>query len=317
MRGKLNILVLIVIVVVLAMFGSSGYLLFRGIAKFSSSEKKAGRLFKEIVRYHDKSNPFPIPPNVGRKRENAEKLETWYNELTDELRKGEVGAVERSPSKFMSLLTKTRDVLMAKAEKSEVTLSGKEDFAFGFSEYLAEGSTLPELPVVPNLSRELVVIYEVCKALIEAKAMSIEAVQRGEPSARRRPTRPRPGHAQPKVDRVKPLEHPLYAKRKFTFVFTCKERTLLQVLNAISQHKIYMEISSVEMMRNAPDVLEAAKPEKTADEAPTAPVATVLIGPEARPEARVVSGPKIETPMRVTIELHVYRFKGEASDEKS
>jgi hypothetical protein len=330
MRGKLNILVLAVMVVVLAMFGTSGFLLFQGIAKFSASEKKARKLLREITRYYEKSNPFPVPPNVERKQENAEKLETWYSQLTDELRKGEVGAVEGSPSKFMSLLTKTRNVLVAKAKKSDIKLAGSDEFAFGFGEYLAEKSNLPDKPAVPDLSRDLVVIYEISKALMEAKATSIEDIRRGDPPAKRkRPkpgSRPRPKPGKPKpgelTDTEKPEKLSLYTKRKFTFVFTCRERALLQVLNAVSKHKMYMEISSVELKRTAPDVVEPAKVEKLSSEetaagVSAAPTASLLTGPQARPDARIVSGPGVETPMRVSLEIHVYRFGREATDEKS
>lgn len=333
MRGRLNILVLIVIVVVLAMFGASGFLLFRGIAEFSSSEKKAGRLFKEIARYHDKSNPFPVPPNVEKKQDNVKKLETWYDQLTGDLRKGEVGAVEGSPSKFMSLLIKIQNVLMAKAEKADIKLAGSDDFPFGFGEYLAESSSLPEKPAVPNLSRELVVVYEVSKALMDAKVTSIDDIRRGDAPVKRRRPRPgpnRPGKQKPgipkpdedSVDEEDPENRPLCTRTKFTFVFTCKERALLQVLNAVSEHKMYMEISSVELERTAPDVIEPVKVDKPTSEggaavASASPASSLFTGPQARPDARIVSGPGLEAPMRVTLEIHVYRFEREETDEKS
>jgi len=329
MKGKVNILVLAMAIVAFAMFGASGFLLYRGISKFSASEKKAGRLLKEITRYYNRSKPFPIPPNVEKKQENADKLDEWYEGLTEAFRKGEVSAVERSPSKFIRLLTTTQNALDAKAEdiardehRNRPIVKG---FSFGFDEYLAEGSMLPKPDIVPDLSRDLVVVYEVCRILMNNNAASIDAIYRGDPpKERRKPRRPRPGQQQkPQPDdsvAEKREEDQLYSMRKFTFEFSCKEHTLLEVLNAISRNRIYMEVSSVELSRSAADIIEPQKPGRDEEESAAEsdkPDISLLIGPQARHEARMMSGPGVETPMRVSIEIHVYRFRREAADEES
>ena len=57
MRSRLNIIVLISVVVLIGLMGASGFMLFQGISKYNSAEKRASKLFGSLSRYYE-ANPL-------------------------------------------------------------------------------------------------------------------------------------------------------------------------------------------------------------------------------------------------------------------
>jgi hypothetical protein len=177
MKSKGNIVVLLAMAVLVLMFAAAGVLLFRGISRFNTAEKMADRLYRKLEAYYSR-NPFPSEINVATVRDNAEKLNTWSDALLAELRRNDIEVEERSPSRFMAFLGKTRNKLLALAEAQGVGLHG--DFGFGFDKYLADGSELPPPAMVPDLMRQLLSVESVTRILMMNRVDSIDVIQREE-----------------------------------------------------------------------------------------------------------------------------------------
>lgn len=101
----------------------------------------------------------------------------------------------------------------------------------------------------------------------------------------------------------------LLAKLHFIFEFKAKESSVLNILDRLAAHKMFVVVSSLQFEKMGMDVKKHKKPidrdrEKLTEEAR---------GPEEIPSRleRLLSGPALEKPMNVTIEMDVYRFKGE------
>jgi hypothetical protein len=106
----------------------------------------------------------------------------------------------------------------------------------------------------------------------------------------------------------------LFAKYHFVVDFSAKEAVLWQVLNRLAASEMFIVVTGVWIEKNKDDVRPApARPEAEAPEAAPAGRTAPKAGDKA-PEAvtyrreRLVSGPQIEDPMSVRLELDVYKF---------
>ena len=93
MKGKVNILVATGLVVLVAMFGCSGYLLFRGIRTYSSAQRKADALYRKLSAHYT-ANPFPSELNVETRTANARRLNEWSESLLAELQHAQQASIE-------------------------------------------------------------------------------------------------------------------------------------------------------------------------------------------------------------------------------
>ncbi len=298
---KKKLLLVVAGVVVAALVLLAAFLLFRGIAKLKSTQDHLERAELDLRRYYAKE-PFPSTQNVERVKANVETLDAWQEKLMQKLGAGQVMPdTTRSPSAFISLLEQTRRELL---ELGGETV--EETFAFGFERYFAEGSVRPVPPHVPRLTQQLLIISEVCKVLFDSDIVALTGIDREQFEGGTRVA------TDPDVGVLK--EDALFAQLHFRFVFTAREAALLNVLNGLTRHTMFISISQMKIDRTEPDVVIPAEEEEEGfededeevlpdeDEAEEAkPVVLSL-------EERTVSGPRMQKPVTVTLELDVYRF---------
>jgi len=323
-------------VVAVAIAFVAAVLLFGGISKFSSAEKKLKTSIKRLSQLYAE-DPFPSDENVERERQNEERLNEWYGKLITSLREGEIAPdpADKSPSRFMELYGETTSLLRKEAGEAGVDLPKPvEEFAFGFDKY--HGGDQPPPDDVPTLTQQLKIISMLCRFLIEEDVDSITRIEREALDAKatvmpRRAPRPRGGLVGPRTGPRRPSSSarpkkpkstgnaapkkpapigPLYAKQHFVLEFKARERPVLGVLNRLAKNEAFTVVTSVTMTRPDEDILTA---EDTLRHAGVGSIPLADMQGDDYPSSveRMVCGADIEKPMMVTIKLNVYNFVGE------
>lgn len=324
MKGKVNIVVLAGGIAMLVLFSAAAFLLFRGISQYSTAGRKADDLFKRLEKYYTR-NPFPTPANVEVVERNAAKLTEWDALLVREMRKGEVVADEKSPSRFMIRLSNTRNALLGEAPRHSVVV--RPGFGFGFEQYLQDGAQLPPPEIVQDLTRQLAIVDVISKVLFTNQIAQLDLVVREDlqalATANATPAATPAGSADPQPP------PPASRFRKFTFAieFMATERAALSVLNGLACEKTFIVPTSVKFVRELPDIKEKAgeadRLRELAARSTRGEGVAEVPAPAPKPvsaevptrDERVVSGLRLEQPMRVRIEMDVYGLRGEASGE--
>jgi hypothetical protein len=313
MKSKAKLLLMAIVVVLLVVIGLSGFLLFKGIRQFASAEVKLKRSVSMLRNYYVR-NPFPSTANVDKEVENVRVVEEWYGKLLGALKGGEIAPQQKTPSTFMTLLSNTKNALVAQARPNQPSGTAlPKDFAFGFDRYMAIGS-LPAPADVPRLTQQLMITEQICRILFEERARGLLAIRRDEfedvaappqegaaPSARpltRLPVTPEAageGVGQPKPDEVKQAgilkEGALYARMHFSVSFKATEKELLGILNRLSRHDMFAVVSSLRMDKAENDVAAVKS-------APAGPAADVESPRATSPSAEKTSARARRSPGR-------------------
>jgi len=304
------------------------WILLRGVMRFNETASALNASRQQLSEYY-REPIFPSSENVQREESNTSQMKLWFSDLTAALRKGNVASDERSPSRFVGILDRTRERLMRDAQAAGTELP--PSFAFGFDLYTGTGA-LPRPDDVPRLTEQLVLVNRVCKILFDNRVKELRVVERGlfeegaaaiaispavathaatagsgRPSASGRNV---PAHTGSGVAAMQPgiiPEEGLFGKYRFSFEFNAKETALIAVLNALASSPAFTVVNVVRIAKDVP-VLMPAAPEPAA-ETIAAEQTTIHLGPNYP-----VCGLEMEVPMRVRIELDVFKFKGE-SDE--
>jgi hypothetical protein len=323
---KRKIMIIAGAIVALLLIGLCAFFLFRGISKLGAAEKELAR--KKIT--HEgfyKTNPFPSKQNVEQEKNNVAALEEGIGKLADSLKAGEVKAVPTRPSEFISLLGSKRKELGVAADQSGTALP--VNFAYGFEQYCTPDGPRPSPTESPVLSQQLTVIEHVCGIMFQGKAKEIIKITRDELS---NPGsgggRNRLGGAAPSTQNEagKTEDKALFTKLHFVFEFKAKENSILDILNHIARSNIFMVVTSLKIDKEFPDILDMRPAEAPAgervghsgedDDVPVAvtPAATNALAVSDRSlprNKRLMSGPKMEKPMKVKMFLEVYKFAEE------
>jgi hypothetical protein len=301
--------------------GVSGFLLFRGIREFGREEQALDRAVKTLENYYAR-DPFPSPENEQREQDNIRVLQEWFVGLVGALRRGQAEPTPLTPSNFIRLFSKSSSELnaMAQAHKTAVP----ESFAYGFDRYSASG-VLPAPPDVPRLAQQLAIVDAVGKVLFESGIRELVEVRREEfesaaaGGASAAPTVSRFSRfgttataeggqrdwtAKPTAGELTPGA--LYTGLRFGFRFRSGEDAVLKVLNALAAQEMFCVVTYLSVEKEPEDVLAA--PSKKVDV--TTPEAERKLAVPPRRQ-RVVSGPAVEKPMNVDMEVVVFRFAGE------
>jgi hypothetical protein len=305
--------------------GGVGFKLYSGISKFDGAEKTLTDSMRSLKRSYA-SKPFPSSQNVAREKKNVQVLEKWFVTLMTNLREGQVHPdKEKRPSKFMRLLEDKRKKLNALGLKKKPNPLS-EDFMFGFSKYLAEGSELPAPDDVPRLTQQLVIVEKLCSLLIDAGVASIDEISRD--LFEERVATGRRGQKKADLSKAGLIEgSALSAKFHFEFEITALEDSFWTVINNMASHDMFVVVTDLTITKDPDDiVLPTAKiedgkdsPKKRRDKKPEAevevedaPKLTTLQQKLAMARRRrVVSGEKFEIPMAVTLGIDVYWFRPE------
>jgi hypothetical protein len=333
MKPRANLFLIIIAGVLGLVLVLSGFLLFRGIHQFGQAEAKLDRSVNSLRNYYAR-NPFPSAENVEIEEQNIHVLKDWFEKMVVALRDGEVAPQQRTPSTFNTLLSNKKIELTQLARKNATALP--EGFAFGFERY--SSGVLPSPADVPRLTQQLTIAENICRIIFEEKARELISLNRDEfedvsvaggagAEGDRRMPRLRAGSAaaepemglppSPQVVRDAGLLKPgaLHAKMRFRVVFKAGERELFNSLNRLAKHGMFAVVSALDLKKEGEDVLVpgAKKAGETGVVDAEAAATTATKEKEKAPvrrRDRMVSGPLLEQPMDVTLDLDVYRFAG-------
>jgi hypothetical protein len=302
MKVKKSLLFVVSSVVTITALVVVGLLAFRAAAKMRAAEQDLQRRTGELVGFYGK-NPFPSMDNVRREKENIAEIEKWFGELMGLARKGQISLVRPSPSKFMEVLSAKSARLAAAAKRQEVALPA--NFTFGFDRYLAPGGGLPSPSHVPRLMQQLAVVENLCEILYDERVTAVSAVEREVfEGASVQGKRKKPVSAEIKNAGLVG-EDDLFAKLHFTVDFTSREKALLGILNRLASHEMFVVVTNVKFQKLEDDIMparaRAADGGAEADEGDDD-------GKLSRQE-RTISGVPVEAPMKIRLELDVYRFR--------
>ncbi|MBT3194632.1 MAG: hypothetical protein HN341_18965 [Verrucomicrobia bacterium] len=322
------------------LFLSAGFVLYRGIVRFSTARDDLTVAKRDLARYYE-APIFPSRENVQKELGNVEQVDVWFDELMDTLGEGNVTSGERSPSKFIGVSEVVRRRLVAEGQKAGAELpEPARSFAFGFDRYSGTGE-LPKPQDVPRLMEQLVIINRLCLVMFNNRIKSISKVERDEfedspgpvteASAPSGSTRGRSrrgsstqGASSSRASRAKSKlagvigEDALFAKLHFVLEFRAKESALVGILNALSLQPMFVAVTSLSVEKATPELVPAV-PEVDAEHSdrsgfggvtePEVPEENQRLGPNYP-----VCGIKMEIPMDIRLELDVYKFKEAAVD---
>ena len=352
---KKNIAISLTVLIVVLLLVVAACLLVRGIMQFNESEARLVVAKQRLQELYDKK-PFSSQSNVNKEKENVAILNEWFLKLTAVLRKGQIEPAQKSPSTFMSLLQGKKPELIRQANEFSKVVS--DDFGFGFERYLDTSSALPEPNDVPRLTQQLTIIEKLCGVLFSEKIEQLSVLQRevfeaGPDAVAVSPggsygSKAKTGVAPKLVNKGAGLlgDEDLYAKLHFIVEFKAREAVVLNVLNKLASHEMFVVVSSFDIKKEGSglDEIKAriaasaspatqthiAAPSSSSnevdpfDEKPVVVDKAMGVSPakgeqSVKPapaekrdrESRIVCGPELEKAMNIKIELDVYRFRGE------
>ncbi len=317
---KKSVVVIALVSVLALVFLVSGFLLFMGISQFSKEEKTLSRSVNTLRNYYAR-NPFPSAENVTREEANGKELLGWMEDLSAALREGQIDPIQKTPAQFLRLFSQTRDDLEGVAARTKTSL--EEDFQIGFERYSA--GTLPAPADVPRLAQQLVIADQICRIIFESGATSLSTLRREEfedsamhpsdaPEAGRVSRRRRGGpvaSASPAGERAWEVSadagllngKDLYARMRFGVSFEARQDALLRIMNALAAHEMFAVVALLDIEKTRDDVNPPAKGGEKAKG-----LAATDVSAYPPRSQRLMSGDMLEDPMRVTMEIDVYRF---------
>ena len=327
MGGK-KIIIISLLVVALLVMVAAVVVLVRGFSGFSGAAQDLLVERERLNRLYAQ-NPFPSKENIAIENEQSRTVEAWVSQLQEQLSAGRIDVPQLTPSGFIGEFAAVRNRLIAKARSVQPRMTLPAGFDMGFARY-ATGS-LPATTHVPRLALQIRIIETLVETVIESGVQELVRIQRQEfderqetadvadsdsvdtGSVRRRrpgappvrtpgtvsPTRTPSAEAPPKDSQGYPDRPDLFSREQFTMEVSTTELGLLNLLNRLASIPLVVSVSRVEFAR---DVSQVISPPATADR----DYANLHEYP-VRLERRV-SGPDLERPVRVTLDLDVFIF---------
>jgi len=324
----------------LVLFGIALFFLIRNQSAYNESQTALTTAKNRLTSLNNR-NPFPSQENIDQTREQIASIKTNYVAIMETLQKEQISTEPIEPARFAQLLEVAARRIRDKALAEGVVLPA--DPGLGFKEYVA-GKLPPNNPaVMDRLVIQIKTIENLFTHLINAKVVSIDAIQReqfenslsatqnqgdspaapvaSETDTRRRgfvvgrdsesETSSSPGGipAAPKAE--------LYTTERFTIEFTARESAVWDMINRLGSSKIAYAVVDLKLSNTALDV---GKPvdlkSKLVALTSTAmkPMGMAPAGNTAMPppaidslsrEERVVAG---REPIKVKIVVDMYRF---------
>ncbi len=320
---------------------AAGYFLFKNVSRVNAANKSLENAKRQLSAVY--SEPvFPSAENVKRERENTDHLLAWFDGLAGELGRAKATLKEGTPAHFITILGKLRNGLQQAAKTAGTELPPQ--FAFGFELYAGTGK-LPSPGDVPRLTEQLELVARMCKILFDNRVKTIRLIERmvfeegaaasagtgAAPAADGLSRRQAAGQAVvsavaaavPAADvRQAGIVPPdaLYGKYRFVLEFNARESALVGILNALTASPSFTVVKVMRLSNDVP-VLMPSQPVAPAgaaaapllgfeEEAPAVPdPAAARLGPNYP-----VCGLDMEVPMRVRLELDVFKFKGVSNE---
>ena len=318
--GRKNIVLIVMAGILGVLFIGSAVLLFRGIGRFNASEENLEKEQEKLDKFYEK-DPFPSEANVEKERQNVETVRQWFRRIMAELRQGQITPdASKSPSLF--ILT-----LQRKKEEMEALFPETENLRFGFEQYLVEDMVSPLPADVPRLTQQLLITEQLAKVLNTAGVRKLERIERelfegveeaperrggGRSTARRRSVRRGRSGELANADAGEIPPGALYGKYHFLLEFEAREDSVLETLDRFSGHDLFIVMTWLSFERESRDVRTLEQAQHAVSEAEKKRLSE---GDDLPRAERLMSGPSLEEPMMVRMEVDVYNFAETVSNE--
>ena len=345
--NRSKIVLIAVSAVFLILVAAAGVMAYNQHTASVKARKGRDREFRELdAVFHD--DIFPSATNVAVLGDNVQRLVEIRETLEKSLSAMNVPAPTNvTASVFMQ---KMQDLVMRKVKAAPV-VEGKRsvspDFAFGFERYVGPASRMPRDAEVPRLVQQLVVISLLADEMYAANVLHIRAIGRevfeeggGEESSeeeeeagsRSRRGRGRRGRGAVEEgepgggDKVllAPIGTDLYEGQHYVLRFTARQDAVIDLLNRIARFRYFAVVTDVRMKKLGPDVRQPTAPGEKEGEGRSSRRGARSESPEVvqdaeampvlsdlPPSQRLMSGPDVDPPLDVTIELDVFNFSRE------
>ena len=298
----------------------------------------AGLLYQSINQYRDVSgqlneasrqldalyqrNPFPSEQNIEMEIGNLRTLRSELDGLRAELSQDQVEPVHTAPVRFVQSFRNISRQLTEQAAEHRVGIP--PEFAFGFEHHRV--GELPNPADVPRLMQQLLITEQLVNILYQAGVREITGInrqqfevreeveerpERGGLYAAREPTRRAP--RQQVVDPPEKMgvlgDEADFASLRFGLSFRLRETDVVEVLNRLARHSMFIVVTRVEMVNRFEwQPARAITPAVDNNGQPVAgPLAIDPLAAPPRSERVATSGaPQL---VHVTLEVEVYRFR--------
>ncbi|MCX6997975.1 MAG: Amuc_1100 family pilus-like protein [Kiritimatiellaeota bacterium] len=300
--------------------------LFWQISGFRRVNTTLAEAHDRLLQLH-RRNPYPSESNVLLVQSNLALLESYQQQLADQLRRGQIEPQAMQPVDFNHYVHTTIRKMLAQAKQLNMTLPQK--FAFGFEAYYQEG-LFPANADVSRLTVQLQSVEALFELLCQIKISEIVALDRQVFEQREASdagpvavmSRPRGEASAPEIKALYPVAPPeaegLYTREHITLTLQARDEVILTLLNALassgtavtSKPKFFAVVSKLSMTaaagvesKKAPEAaLGARTPGKTAvtPENPAPPVED-----QRTHEERIAAGRET---VRVLLGLDLYRL---------
>ncbi len=341
--NRSKVIVAAVSVVFVILVAVAGFMAHGKRADAEKVRKGRDREFKELEAVFQDAI-FPSATNVTSLQTNVRDLEDTRANMEAALAAMNVPSPTNiSASVFMRTL---QDLILKKVKMAPVVEGKKSvasDFAFGFDRYVGPSSRMPRENEVPRLVQQLLIVSAVVDEMYASGVSQILAIRRegfeagaggeaaqpegrsqgGRGRGRRREAQPDSGD-NTSFSRSEPtIQTDLYSAQHFSIHCLARQGAVVDLLNRLARLRYFTVVTDVRLHKTGPDV---RIPGSTADKAQESSsrrgrrteevvVETEDAGPvlsDLPPSQRLLSGPDIDPPLDVIIDMYVYRFEKEA-----
>lgn len=311
-------------------------------AAAEKAKKGRDREFKELEAVFQ-DDIFPSATNVTALQTNVRDLEDTRADMESALAAMNVPSPTNiSASVFMRTL---QDLILKKVKTAPV-VEGKKcvasEFAFGFDRYVGSSSRMPRENEVPRLVQQLLIVSAVVDEMYASGVSQILAIRRerfeagaggdeaqaegrqgGRGRSRRREAQSDSNEDAPSGSSVPSIQTDLYSAQHFSIHCVARQGAVVDLLNRLARLRYFTVVTDVRLRKVGPDVripgLAADKPQESAPRRGRRTEGVVVEtedgGPvlsDLPPSQRLMSGPDIDPPLDVMIDMYVYRFEKEA-----
>ncbi len=340
-RSKIIFAAVSVVFVVLV--AVAGFMAHGRRASAEKARKGRDREFKELEAVFQ-DDIFPSATNVTALQTNVRDLEDTRANMETALAAMNVPSPTNiSASVFMRTL---QDLILKKVKTAPV-VEGKKcvvpNFAFGFDRYVGPSSRMPRENEVPRLVQQLLIVSAVVDEMYASGVSQILAIRRerfeagaagdeaqaeergprGRSRIRRREAQSDSNEDTSSGSSAPSIQTDLYSAQQFSIHCVARQGAVVDLLNRLARLRYFTVVTDVRLRKVGPDVrvpgLTADKPQEGAPRrgkrtedvlAETEEDGPVLS--DLPPSQRLMSGPDIDPPLDVMIEMYVYRFEKEA-----
>jgi hypothetical protein len=297
-----------------------GWLMISAAMERKSAYDERNNSFAALNKIYN-AKIFPCTENIERIKANQKEVEGWLLNASNLLHKGDLPLEQLTPTAFKQSLQAVVRKLSRQpgAKNGKVVVPG---FQFGFDQYLGESDSLPSPVHVPRLTSQLRIIENICKELYAANILSIEAISREvfESTEKKAETRPRASSRRdrnkrrsskkksssraPIADQSSLIEY--FEKQRFTFEFVATPAAFVEALNKLASMDMFVVVAETSFIKTGDQLqllMVGAGKKKDEDGVKKDPASMSHV-------ERMITNPDIDPPVRVTLALDVFSFKG-------